>query len=329
MKQNHFEEYLSTRFELKNIQMKDEEIWSADLISRSDPSQKILIVNGIPRFVSSDNYAQSFGLQWNRFKSTQLDSASGQPLTFNRFWNNTKWKPRELFGKKILEVGSGAGRFTEILLEAGARVTSFDFSNAVEANFQNNKEKGDLFLFQASVYEIPLDLKQFDFIFCYGVLQHTPDPNKSFDILYSGARDGCKISIDYYPKYSWPTCWTTPKYFWRPIAKKIAPEKLLRFIQFYIPLWLPFDTLIRKIPYFGPKILAYVMIPCWNYTHMPLTRRQRKEWAILDTFDALSAAFDYPKTGDEVLQMVLRTGQENVEVFSGSNGYVANLTKGK
>ena len=41
-------------------------------------------------------------------------------------------------GLKIIEAGSGAGRFTEVLLKYGAIVYSFDLSNAVCANFANN-----------------------------------------------------------------------------------------------------------------------------------------------------------------------------------------------
>ena len=40
------------------------------------------IVRGLPRFVSSDNYAASFGMQWNRHPRTQLDSETG--LTISR-----------------------------------------------------------------------------------------------------------------------------------------------------------------------------------------------------------------------------------------------------
>ena len=40
--------------------------------------------DGIPRFVPEDNYAESFGFQWNRFPGTQLDSVSG--LAVSRGW---------------------------------------------------------------------------------------------------------------------------------------------------------------------------------------------------------------------------------------------------
>lgn len=91
--------------------------------------------NRIPRFVPPNTYADSFGARWNKYQLTQLDSHSGTTITRDRtrrclgeeLWEN-------LAGKRVLECGCGAGRFTEILLERGARVTSFDLSEAVDAN---------------------------------------------------------------------------------------------------------------------------------------------------------------------------------------------------
>src|SRR5688500_12520389 len=35
------------------------------------------ITKGVPRFVPQDAYAQSFGYQWNWFRTVQIDSLSG------------------------------------------------------------------------------------------------------------------------------------------------------------------------------------------------------------------------------------------------------------
>src|SRR2546423_2848934 len=43
------------------------------------------IHDGIPRFVPSENYARSFGFQWNRFDRTQLDQDLHVPLSETRF----------------------------------------------------------------------------------------------------------------------------------------------------------------------------------------------------------------------------------------------------
>jgi SAM-dependent methyltransferase len=334
MKLSHYKRFFEYRFGLDigdSIEVPgkpdDKIIKQGKLIDRTT-GKEYRIVNNIPRFLDTDtNYSDNFGLQWSKFKKTQFDSYTGLPLSGKRFWDNTKWKNDELKGKLILEAGCGAGRFTEVLVATGATVVSFDLSNAVEANYESNIDKGDLLIFQGDIYNIPFPDNYFDYVFCYGVLQHTPDPTRSYKEIFNKLMHGGKISIDYYLKFSSATPWSTPKYFWRPVTKKMSPQKLLRIIKFYIPIWLPVDTLIRKIPRYGDRILAFLRIPCWNYLDMGLSYSRRKQWAILDTFDALAPAYDFPKTLDEVSKMIESDQNEKTEVFYGSNGVVANVQK--
>lgn len=321
----HYELYLADRFSLDKSQLSGDDITEGLLIAKSG-SSSVPIHDGIPRFFNGQGYAGNFGLQWNHFRSTQLDSATNLPLTFNRFWNNTRWQPKDIYGKTVLECGSGAGRFTEILLGAGAKVVSFDLTNAIDANYINNADKGDLFVFQGDIYDIPFPDQYFDYVFCYGVLQHTPDPVKAYRSIFSKLKPQGRISIDYYRKMPLPSVWSTPKYLWRPITSKMEPERLLRIIKAYIPFWLPIDTLVRKIPVFN-RILSYIPIPCWNYINIGLTKEQRKEWAIMDTFDALGATYDFPKTLPEVTDMIASEDNDQIEVFYGSNGVVANVSR--
>lgn len=324
MKRSHFTEYLQNDYDLVTNDVED--IRTGVLLKKSTGTE-VEIRNGIPRFVPSENYGNSFGFQWNQFKKTQLDSAVGLPLTENRFLKSTRWTPEELKGKKVLEVGSGAGRFTEIFVKYGAKLVSFDYSEAVEANWSSNGGKGEFLLFQGDLYSIPFPDESFDYVFCYGVLQHTPDPDRAYQAILKKLKPGGKISIDYYLKTLRPSPWSTPKYFWRPLTKRLKPESLFKIISFYIPLWLPIDTFLRRIPKLGGALLTLMLIPCWNYVGLGLNRKQRLEWAILDTFDALSPAYDYPKTLNQVRQMVSSPANGKVEVFYGSNGVVANVQK--
>ena len=53
---------------------------------------------------------------------------------------------------------------------------------------------------------------------------------------------------------------------------------------------------------------------------------ERRAWAVLDTFDALSARFDKPQTLESVSRWVQSAGLEEAVVRPGANGIVA---KGK
>ncbi|MDH5545512.1 MAG: methyltransferase domain-containing protein [Gammaproteobacteria bacterium] len=327
MKESLYKEYLSERFDLSVDTREDDEILEGSLVARDEKQRNIPIKGGIPRFSGNGNYAENFGLQWNVFRATQLDSVSGRPISTKRFWTNTKWTEVELKGKTVLEVGSGAGRFTEVLLACGAKVVSFDFSGAVEANYTNNRNKGDLFLFQGDLYDIPFPDKYFDYVFCYGVLQHTPDPDAAYRSIFSKLKPGGKISIDYYRKLGLISPWSTPKRIWRPICSRLPPALLLKIIRFYIPKYLPIDTFIRKIPKIGFYLAGLIPIPCWNYTRLGLSDEERRIWAIMDTFDALGARYDQPKTLEKISEMVESADNSSTDIFYGSNGIVANVVR--
>lgn len=124
------------------------EIKEGELLA-SESGEQFPIRNFIPRFVPDDSYTASFGEQWNRYRRTQLDRFNGTTLSHDRFYSGTGWTPEDLKGKRILEVGCGAGRFTQIMLDAGAKLFSVDYSSAVEACWTNNGPHPNLFLAQA------------------------------------------------------------------------------------------------------------------------------------------------------------------------------------
>jgi SAM-dependent methyltransferase len=283
----------------------------------------IPIIDHIPRFVGAENYARSFGMQWNLFRTTQLDSHNGTTLTRDRFYSGTKWDDHEMEGESILEAGCGAGRFTEILLGAKAKVYSFDYSNAVDACYKNNAHD-NLCLFQGDIYSIPFEQGRFDKIFCHGVLQHLPDSKSAFMNLVKFLRKGGKMSIDVYMKDGRINSWKS-KYIWRPITTRLDPDTLFKVTRCYISKWLRIDTFLKKTALLRGITLC---VPCWNYVGWPLTDEQRLEWAILDTFDALSARYDRPQTIEEVTSWFEEAKLEDVEVSKGGNGIIGNATKG-
>lgn len=308
------------KYALEVFEESDDRVKSGKLVDND--RREIAIINYIPRFVLSGNYADSFGLQWNLFRTTQLDSYSRTNLTEDRFYSGSRWSRSEMKGQRILEAGCGAGRFTEILLSAGAKVYSFDYSNAVEICYRNNAQN-DLCVFQGDIYDIPLERESFDRVFCYGVLQHLPDPKRAFMNLVCYLKRGGKISVDVYLKDGRITGWKS-KYIWRPITTKMRPRHLLKIVQWYVPRWLPIDTFLQG----KPSLRGFrLLIPCWNYVGWPLADEQRRKWAILDTFDALSARYDKPQTIEEVTSWFEEASLKDVMISKGGNGIVANATK--
>src|SRR5262245_19228883 len=145
---------------------------------------------GIPRFVGSRNYSAAFGRQWKAFRRTQLDSFSGQPISRERLERVLGGSLDVVKIRTVLEAGCGAGRFTEQLLRAGARVFACDMSSAVEANHENCGGNDNYFVCQADLLQLPVRQGSFDVVVCLGVIQHTPDPELTIAQLATYVRPG-------------------------------------------------------------------------------------------------------------------------------------------
>ena len=153
-------------------------IRKGDYLLSDDGKSKYKIKKNIPRFVPESNYSDSFGFQWNKFRKTQLDSYSGMRISENRLFKATGLNEKTLKGDLVLEAGSGAGRFTEVLVKQKINLYSFDYSSAVDANFLNNGGSSNLTLFQGDIFNIPFKDCTFDHVICLGVLQHTQTPKE-------------------------------------------------------------------------------------------------------------------------------------------------------
>jgi SAM-dependent methyltransferase len=251
------------------------------------------IVRFVPRFVSADNYSSSFGFQWNRFRRTQLDSTTGQPISSRRFFAQSGWTPQEMAGRRTLDVGCGAGRFAEVALGTGARVIAVDYSGAVDACRTNLGPNPRLDVLQADVYRLPFRPRSFDFVYCFGVLQHTPDVRGSFAALVAQLAPGARIAVDLYPRIALNLLW--PKYWLRPLTKRMPAEQLLPLVTRMVDVLWPLSLALGRVPAVGRRLRH--ALPVANYDGvLPLTPAQLKEWAVLDTFDMLAPAHDHPQT---------------------------------
>lgn len=270
------------------------------------------IENSIPRFVPAENYAANFGMQWNLFRKTQLDSFSKQTISHDRFFGYTGWSKEELRGKWVLDVGCGAGRFSEIALACGANVVSIDYSSAVNACWENNKENECIHVVQGDIYSLPFPVGSFDFVYCLGVLQHTPDVRRSFFELPKMLRDGGKLCVDVYP-FGWQVFFMA-KHWLRPITTRLCQKRLFSIVCRWAPRLLPLSRFVSKIPFIGRK-LRWV-IPVANYEGVyPLSQGQLVEWAILDTFDWLAPAHDHPQSFDTLVEWFDESQLIDVDVF--------------
>jgi SAM-dependent methyltransferase len=280
---------------------------------------------GIPRFVVGLDYADAFGEQWRRWRRVQLDSATGKPISRTRLAEGTRWPLDDLRGETLLEVGCGAGRFTELLAESSADVWAVDATSAVDACRETLGERRNVHLVQADLFDLPFEPGAFDRVLCYGVLQHTPDPRAAFLALVEQLRPGGVLAADVYRKAEYIDRWSA-KRLWRPLTTRLPRRRLQRLVEWYVPRWLPVDTRLARVPRIGRFLVA--VVPCWNYAGLlPLSRDELVAWAVLDTFDALAPRYDEPQTLEAVRAWCRDGGLVDVDVRPGGNGILINARR--
>ncbi len=273
-------------------------------LTSSATDRRYPIVRGIPRFAGDDNYAASFGEQWNDFRETQLDSVTGHPASENRFRNETGWQDEQLADRWVLDAGCGAGRFAEIAARSGAKLVGLDYSNAVDAAARTLRAYPSAHLVQGSVLEPPFKPGVFDYAYCIGVIQHTPDPELAVEQVVRCVKPDGRFAMTIYARRPWTKL--NAKYVIRPITKKMPRPVLRRMIKASMPILFPVTDRLFRLPVVGK--VARFTIPVANYVDREdLTREQRYEECVLDTIDMLSPTYDSPMTWGEVESVLRQT----------------------
>ena len=266
-----------------------------------------------------------FGAQWKRFPRTQLDSETGLPITENRLRECFRGELERVRGRRVLEAGSGAGRFTEIFLREGAQLDSFDYSAAVEANAANNSAHG-FTLVQADINAMPFERGAYDYVVCLGVLQHTPDTEQSLARLWEMVAPGGRLIVDHYARNLWlrlpPPIGDAEKAY-RAFVLRLPPEKrwptVKRLVDFWFPVYWRFRNrrMVRKV-------LSRIAGIHFYYGQLPLTsREQHYEWSLLDTHDGMTDVFKRYRSLTEIKRTLQQLGAVDIEVWRGGNGVQA------
>lgn len=295
------------------------------------------IVADVPRFVPEATYADSFGLQWNVFRKTQLDSFTHTTLSQDRLRRIAGGDLGIFSGKQVLDAGCGAGRFTEIMLAAGAQVFAVDLSVAVEANFSNFNTFTGYFVCQADIWKLPVAEAQFDIVVCVGVIQHTPDPETTIEKLCTCLKPGGILLIDHYPP-DYPV--TPSRRLLRALLLKSSPRFALRFCEILVAILWPIHRAIwwaASLPgmwsiWFVRKLRSVFLYlsPIVDYqsAYPQLGPALLRTWALLDTHDTLTDRFKHLRSAEQIRAHLAKCGMRDIETELTGNGVEARARNG-
>jgi SAM-dependent methyltransferase len=286
--------------------------------------EEFSIVDDIPRFVAAENYASHFGLEWTIHARTQLDSIAD--VSRARLERCLGTPLSGLRGKTVLEVGCGAGRFTEFLVGAGALVHAIDLSTAVDVNRKNIGSPPNYVVAQADLRRPPFPSRSFDFVIALGVLQHTPSPEDSVRALWSFVRPSGSLVIDH---YTWTVSLATklaPLY--RLMVKRLPPEAARTRTDRLVDVFFPLHWAVRHLD--PAQILLSRISPCLVYfrTYPHLSKEQHRELCRLDTFDSLTDQYKHIRTTSEIRRLLAGLPEsEHIVAYRDGNGVEARAQK--
>jgi SAM-dependent methyltransferase len=171
------------------------------------------IVEGIPRFVGSDDDGQqqtadSFGFKWTKRDSFGSDGMARElhGWLLKRYGFTSGEEMRRFFGShnRVLDAGCGAGFAASAWLSNDWNVKTrtewvgLDISAAIDVARERLGGFPSTHFVQADLVQPPFRAESFDVVFSEGVLHHTPSTEQAFRALVPLLTSGGELMIYVY-----------------------------------------------------------------------------------------------------------------------------------
>lgn len=310
--------------ELEIIKQQGEFIIEGILISKSS---RYMIQNGIPRFLKkNEDLKQSFGFQWKKWNKLQFEDQNiGLPMeghTRKMFLDITNFHSEINSGKTFLDIGSGSGRFADLLVKNNNKVICIDISNSVDQIYENlSKYLDKTLIIQCNFEKLPLKEESIDHAFSIGVLHHSRKPQEAFPETYRVLKNNGSFAVSVYSKDSPYNLFSV--LIWRKIFN------YLKFILSFYPIVL-YAIVFVNIYYQLAKIINFRGLGLFTkYSIFPALIYKDKNWSILDTFDLLSPKYASSHTNKEVIEWFEKNNFKNLVKSSWANACYKGLKKNK
>lgn len=244
--------------------------------------------NGIPRFVSSD-HLESFGLQWNKYEVAHDDEDRAT------FQAKTGLMLQELSGLRVLDAGSGGGRYSKVAGEAGALVTGADHTHAVDKALKLCAHLPNVRFVQADLKHLPLEPASFDFVFSIGVMHHDVATRAVFDAVARMVKPGGRYAVWLYRRNQW----------WQERINDAVRRRTTRMPAARLERYCRFGAWLGGLPLINKtlnKVVNFSAHPC-------------RENRICDTFDWFAPEYQYHHTVEELSGWFREAGFDNLQVL--------------
>ena len=279
------------------------------------------------------HYTDSFGVQWTEYPDIQLDSKKKYD------WNISESRLELLLGfpldfllnKKVIEIGCGPGRFSEILKKYCKDLTLVDSSDAIKHNSAIHGK--NVFSYQKDFTDeafIEENKNKFDIVFCRGVIQHTEDRAKAIQSLFKYAKINPQglVIFDVYPREmsDFKYFLTNFKYFWRRILPKIIKvEKFIKILNNNLEILIKIHSFFQKLKrnFLFKNLLRFfpfiniIVMPDFLKDHPGINDKKYQSRLIASLLvDAIYSYYDNPMTMKDINTVLSNIGQKYYSVDS-------------
>lgn len=256
------------------------------------------IEDSIPRFLenwkSLTDTQKKFEYQWDKWGKEEIIFGRTKEESKNYLLKSLGFGLNEFFfkGKTVLDAGCGHGRFVEIFAEMDTKLSvGMDLGEGIEIAKWRNREQKNTLLVQGNILNTPFKPETFDYIWCNGVIHHTPNPKRAVKSLCKVLKKGGYINLWVYPKggYSWE-----------------VSQKIIRFITTKLP-----PTILYPLCYLAVPLLY--IVPTYSNTN---PRKNTWKHCAQVIYDWYSPKFQSHHSNVEIVGWLTEFGCVETDILS-------------
>lgn len=263
-------------------------VQNGDRLECTSCRQSYPVVEEIARF-TGDEHLASFGRQWNKFEVAHDDEDRAT------FQAKTGVRLDELKGLRVLDAGSGGGRYSKVCGEAGATVVGADHSAAVSKARQLCSHLPNVAFVQADLKHLPFEPASFDFAFSIGVMHHDVDTRAVFDAVAKLVKPGGRYSVWLYRRNQW----------WQERINNALRYRTTKMPHDKLERWCEWGAWLGGLPIINQtlnKIISFSAHPS-------------RENRVCDTFDWYAPKYQYHHTEAELCDWFRAAGFSQLRVL--------------
>ncbi len=155
--------------------------------------------------------------------------------------------------KTVLDCGCGRGNHLNIISKYCKQAIGIDLNSHKIAEKLNKKNR-NVKVIQGDISTISLKQK-FDIVYCIGVIQHTDDPDKTFNNIKKFVKGGGRLAVWVYSKegnfITMEALEPMKKYFFSKLSRKnlLKIAKLITAAN-YIPVYTIYKLPLKFLPFY-------------------------------------------------------------------------------